>query len=148
MGYLTPRTSTNTAKNAELIQVTVSSAPSVNSYFVLSIANSTYSSSASITGTNTLVLPTGHYKAACFFAVDKTNNGRNNYQYQLELDSILIGFAGQTKSYNNFNVDSSDAVFSVTSGTSNLKLKLLAIENAAPSHYLNESILWIWRTAL
>lgn len=148
MGYIASRTLTTNSRNLELLEISVTGAPSVNSYFTLTAGNSTYSSSISGSGSTEITLPTGSYKASTYFACNKVNTGQRNYQYQLELDGSLIGFKGQTKSYNNENIDSADAVFNIETGTKGLKLKLLAIEYSAPVHYGNESKIWLWRSAL
>ena len=148
MGYIASRSVTTNSRNLELLEISVTGAPSVNSYFTLTAGGSTFSSSISGSGGTSITLPTGSYKAATYFAVNKVNTGQRNYQYQLELDGSLIGFKGQTKSYNNENIDSADAVFNIETGTQDLRLKLLAIEYSAPVHYGSESKIWLWRSIL
>ena len=147
MTYIDDRGGTIQTKALEIAEFTVSGNPTTNQYFTLTLEDDTFGSSPSVT-TDTITLSAGHYKCSCFFAVSKPGNGAKNYKYQLELDGSLTGFVGQTKSYLNTNIDSSDAVFSILSGTKPLKLKLLAIEVSAPTILTGECKLWIWRSDL
>ena len=106
------------------------------------LVDHTFDSAPTGLTTETLSLPAGSYMFRACLDVTRSNSSQN-YQFQFEADSNLIGRVGQTGLYTNKRADVCEAVFR-SSNTIALKLEATAIETSAPT-LTTGSKLFIWR---
>lgn len=141
MSYIAPNGPVS--KRLQIAEITLSGSPSVNGYFTFStLVDHTFDSAPTGLTTETLSLPAGSYMFRACLDVTRSNSSQN-YQFQFEADSNLIGRVGQTGLYTNKRADVCEAVFR-SSNTIALKLEATAIETSAPT-LTTGSKLFIWR---
>jgi len=142
MSYIAP--SAGISKRLQIAEITLSGSPSANGYFTFStLVDHTFDTAPTGLTTSSLSLPAGAYMFRSCLDVTRTNSNQN-YEFQFEADSSVIGLKGQTGLYNNTRSDVCEAVYQSTSSIT-LKLKCTAVENSAPTLTTN-SKLFIWRT--
>lgn len=131
----------------QIAEFTVSGSPSTNQYFTIStpnIDNFDSGKSPSGGGTETLTFSEGSYFFRAFFDVTRSATS-DNYQFQFEINSSIVGAYGQTNVYDNKKYDGAEATFKSSSSFS-LKLKCIAVENSAPT-LTSSSKIYVWRIA-
>lgn len=78
-------------------------------------------------GTATLTLGTGHYLASATLGASTSSGSTGAVDFQWELDGSVIGSKGGRQPLGKVGGDSAECVFSVTSGTSDLKIKVTSV---------------------
>lgn len=119
------------------------SSQTVGQSFDLTLLSHTWKTAPVISSGDTLTLPQGHYFAQAFVSATRTQSD-HNARFIFSVNSSNVGKFGQTDMYLNFQTDTADCEFSVTSGTDSLSLDLLAIESSLPTITDNSRIV-LWR---
>ena len=143
MSYISKRDGSSfESRRLQIAEVPISGAPALNGYFDLSVTQSTFDSTPTITNSTELNLDSGAYQAFATLAVTRSANA-DNYQFKIEVDGTLIGVPGQTAAYLNDIFDPADCEFEL-SASKLLKIKVVGVESNAPTLESNQSRLWIW----
>jgi len=141
MSYISP--SGGVVKRLQIAEITLSGSPAANGYFTFStLVNDTFDTAPTGLNSTSLTLPAGSYMFRACLDATRTNSDQN-YQYQFEADSSLIGRVGQTGLYSNRRADVAEAVYQSSSQIT-LKIEALAIETSAPT-LTTDSKCFIWR---
>ena len=141
MSYISPDESIE--KRLQIAEITISGSPASGSYFTLSIDQHTFDIAPTVSTTE-LSLPAGSYMFRA--SLDATRSASSdNYQFQFEVASSLLGRWGQTGIYDNRRSDLAEAAYRDTSNFI-LKLKAIAVENTAPT-LTTDSKIFIWRVS-
>ena len=141
MSYIAP--SGAAVKRLQIAEITLSGSPAANGYFTFAtLVDHTFDTAPTGLSSTSLSLPAGSYMFRACLDATRTNSDQN-YQYQFEADSSLIGRVGQTGLYSNRRADVCEAAYRSSSSIT-LRIEALAIETSAPT-LTTDSKLFIWR---
>tara|TARA_B100000242_G_scaffold37761_1_gene22541 strand:- start:739 stop:1173 length:435 start_codon:yes stop_codon:yes gene_type:complete len=141
MSYIAPNLSS--AKRLQIAEITLSGAPALNGYFTFStLDNHNFDSAPTGFNSTSLVLPGGSYMFRACLDITRSDTSQN-YQFQFEANTNLIGKIGQTGNYLNTRSDVGEAVYE-SLGFSTLRLKVIGLEHSSPT-LTTDSKLFIWR---
>ena len=114
----------------------------------VSLLDDTYPSSPTITNSTEINLSAGHYLAQAYSSFTRTT-ASDNVQFKLYLDGSAVGMPGNTDMFQGHNCDEASAEFTVSSGTSLLTLRLVAIESGTSVPTLDSDCrIILWKVAL
>ena len=114
----------------------------------ISLLDDTYTSSPSVTNSTEINLTAGCYFAIAYSSFTRTS-ASDNIQFKFYLDGTAIGMLGNTDMFQGDNCDEASAEFTVSSGTSLLTLRLVAIESGTSVPSLDgDCRIILWKVAL
>lgn len=97
----------------------------LSSYVTMNVINDEISTTGS--GTDTISLGVGHYLISATMGIDCADGSSDLVDFQIEIDGTLIGSKGGRQPLGKVGSDSAECVHTVSSGTSDLKIKITAI---------------------
>ena len=143
MSYIAPNAAVS--KRLQIAEITITGTPAINGYFTFNaLVDHTFDSAPTGLSSDTLNLPSGDYMMRASLDITRSNTNQN-YMFQFEESSSLIGRGGRTGLFNDQRADVAECTFSSNSAFS-VKLKCIHIDTSAPT-LTSDCRAYLWRVS-